>query len=155
MGLMTLSKKQFFLISVTLLFGVGALIVAVSDRAIYAWYAERVWGSPYQNELGFLTGWLREPGGRPTCWGITGVAKGGLFEKAGVREGDVPWRFKNSGKSDFVTLHYHGTSGAIVGFYSFLERSRGLGPVEFTVCPTCVPCGGDSERRVEVEVPAT
>ena len=154
MGLITLSRNQFLLMSVTLLLGVATCFIAVGDMTIRALYAPEVWGLPYQRELGFNTGWFRDSAGQPTCWGITGVTNGGPLEKAGVREGDVPWRFKNAGKSDFASFYRRGESGAITGFYLFLERSRGRGPVEFTVCSTCGPWGGDSERRVKVEVPA-
>lgn len=141
--------------SVTLGLGVSAVIGLTWDRAIRAWCAEAIWGTPYQEGLGFKTGWFRDSAGQPTCWGITEVTNGGLFDKAGVREGDVPWQFKNAGSPYFFTLYYKGTSGAITGFYSFLERSRGLGPVEFTVCPKCEPCGGANERRITLEVPAS
>jgi len=153
MGLITLSKSQFLLTSVTLFLGIGALITYVSSPALYALYAQASWGKPYQGKLGFTTGWFRDSGGQPTCWGIIEVAKGGAFEAAGLRRGDVPRRFKNAGSADFFTLYHRGESGAISGFYSFLERSRGKGPVEFTVCSGCDDWERDNERRITIEVP--
>src|SRR5262249_19292175 len=79
MKLITLSRNQYLLIFMTLCIGVSALVAGGADRAIYALCAESFWGVPYQEHLGFKTGWLRDPSGQPKCWGVTEVVEEGVF----------------------------------------------------------------------------
>ena len=146
-------KNFLFLFGVFAL-ALGALLVGVFESQIWASYVEHIRGAHLRQALGFETGWVTDAHGEPECWGITHVEAGGLLERAGVRAGARPIRISSSGDPNSSTrLYYHGTSSGIIAFYGFLERRWSAGHVDFSVCPSCEPCGPPEEHWVSITVP--
>lgn len=158
--LFRLGPRQYAVVGLTLLIGVPTLFLGLGgSRWSYAWYYESMVGRDLRKVLGFETGTLKHDSGeRTSWWGITAVSSGGAFEQAAVRAGDVPLRVSYvstvDGTRKLRMIWYHGETDAITSFYEFLERSRGRGPVSFTVCAVelidTVPC---PEREITVTVP--
>ena len=156
-----LSWTQFGLIF-GLLFGLLPVTVFIAtglDQGVAAWFTEASNG-PIRRQLGFQTGVFKEIGMNCTdfSWGITEVVAGGVFDRAGVRRGDVPftvsWRAPDGAKYD-IRIWYHGSFGARQQFYQLFNDKPPAGPIEFSVIP-CSLQGkrhDDAKRQIRIALP--
>jgi hypothetical protein len=160
MKLIVASWRQFLLVLVPVvcLFVLMVALAGDSYGELTAWYWGRVRGLRYERLMGFTTGTLNPPSG---WWGITTVAPGGAFWRAGLRVGDVPVRLPvrfSNGELRVVPVWYGSRNGVVSSFYSFLARSEGRGPVKFSVCSVdeLYSHGGPAcpGREVTISVPA-
>jgi hypothetical protein len=129
----------------TLMLLVFIVAFGVYDQVLDEWLWLTFAAPDLQRELGFRTGVVpvrNHDGGTIHLFGITSIQPDGAFGRAGFRVGDIP--------SEWLM---HGRAAA--GFYSRLERSRGLGPAEFRVFAASdfSTSGRKHERTVRVLVP--
>jgi hypothetical protein len=124
--------KQW-LISVFVLIAV-AMIVLLGFPQLHDAYVVEIYGAKLQKQLGFKT--VVDRHGRDMAFYISTVEKGGVFDKAGIKPGFIPFGYM------------HGWEN---GFYGQLEGDRG-GKTTLRFIEAA-PDGKDIIHSIEIEVP--
>lgn len=124
-------KQWLFIVFVL---SVIAVVVWLAFPAFYNAYVVEICGPKLQKQLGFKTV-VNKHENQPTFF-IIRVEKGGVFDRAGIKAGFVPFGYMHGSES---------------GFYSQLEGSRGekttLRFVEL------LPDGKDIIHTIDIKVP--
>ena len=112
----------------------------VFQYGIYSWYLQEFIEPKLEISLGFRGGILRieDDSGSHNVYAVVAVSPGGVFERAGVRPGDIPDGYSHGVRSGFVN-HIFDSRGGVA-------RLRFVGEAD-------ARRGNWQSRRVEVPVP--
>jgi len=118
----TVTIQQWWFLAFVVLFALPFVIVIASHREVYDWYLVQFVEPELEQLLGFRLGEipLVEPERSYVISAIVAVVPGGIFDKAGVREGDIPYGYVHGIRSGFVR-HLHHRRGANVNL-RFVNR---------------------------------
>jgi hypothetical protein len=136
-----LTDRGWWYLAFTLLVTLPLLLVLVSLDPIYDWYLARFVAPELERTLGFSGGAVTVTQSDSTYlwYGIRSVAPGGIFDRAGVRAGDMPIGFAHGVRSGFLGLLHQSRGQTITLRFAIQHRNSG---------------GRWPEKRVSVTVPA-
>jgi len=138
-----LSRAQWFLVA-SFVGAIFPLILLITFMpAVSDWYAVTTLASPLERDLGFRAAVSAHPAFRSEeTFFVTDVNRGGAFERAGVKVGDIPMDVHH-GRSDFYLLLESHRGGSVE--MRFLRISPGptdAFPVQYRLT-VAVPRSGE------------
>ena len=105
--------RRWLYVAMTLL-GISLVVALTFSQQIWASYVQAVWAPKLERELGFHAATRDHPVFGSSTFVITAVVAGGVFDRAGIRPGDVPTGYKHAFAAEFYNQLEHARGKATV-----------------------------------------